>query len=82
MSAKRTVISGGLIISMDPELGDVTGGAVLIENDRIVQVARSADELAGVDAERIDATDDPARIRTASGGDPSPGGSSTPLAVR
>ncbi|MER7212029.1 amidohydrolase family protein [Streptosporangium sp. NPDC000239] len=57
MSAKRTIISGGLIISMDPELGDITGGAVLIENDRIVQVARSADELAGVDAERIDATD-------------------------
>ncbi|MEU1725549.1 amidohydrolase family protein [Nonomuraea sp. NPDC005692] len=55
MSTKRTIISGGLIVSMDPELGDIDGGAVLIENEKIVQVARSADDLTGVDAERIDA---------------------------
>ncbi|WP_306320180.1 MULTISPECIES: amidohydrolase family protein [unclassified Streptomyces] len=56
MGTRRTVISGGHVISMDRSLGDIPGGAVLIENERIVQVARSAQELAGVDAERIDAT--------------------------
>ncbi|WP_430336114.1 amidohydrolase family protein [Rhodococcus sp. ACT016] len=57
MSAHRTVISGGTIITMDPSLGDIQDGAVLIEDDKIVRVAPSADAFDGVDAKRIDATD-------------------------
>ncbi|WP_207954689.1 amidohydrolase family protein [Saccharopolyspora elongata] len=52
---RRTVIAGGPIITMDAEYGDLPGGAVLVEGDRIAAVARSADEFAGVDAEFIDA---------------------------
>ncbi|MFC6936065.1 amidohydrolase family protein [Actinomadura yumaensis] len=55
MSVARTVVTGGHVISMDGALGDLPGGAVLIEDDRIAAVARDAEEFAGVDAERIDA---------------------------
>ncbi|WP_327090031.1 amidohydrolase family protein [Nonomuraea sp. NBC_01738] len=49
------VVTGGHVITMDPGLGDLPGGAVLIEDDRITAVARDAAEFAGVDAEVVDA---------------------------
>ncbi|WP_425826804.1 amidohydrolase family protein [Streptomyces fractus] len=55
MPTKRTVITGGHVITMDPGLGELPSGAVLLEDDRIAAVARDADEFAGVDAEVIDA---------------------------
>jgi cytosine/adenosine deaminase-related metal-dependent hydrolase/ribose/xylose/arabinose/galactoside ABC-type transport system permease subunit len=35
---KRTLIRGGTVLSLDPELGDFASGDVLIEGDRIVAV--------------------------------------------
>ncbi|AHH20972.1 amidohydrolase family protein [Nocardia nova SH22a] len=55
MSLEKTVIAGGHIITMDPEFGDLPEGAVLVEGDRIIAIARSADEFAGVDARVVDA---------------------------
>jgi 5-methylthioadenosine/S-adenosylhomocysteine deaminase len=49
----RTLIRGGTVLSLDPDLGDLAVGDVLIEDDRIVEVGR--DIVAG-DAEVIDAT--------------------------
>jgi cytosine/adenosine deaminase-related metal-dependent hydrolase len=49
---KRVVIRGGHVLSMDPQIGDIYGGDVLIEDGRIAAVAPSID--AG-DAEVIDA---------------------------
>ncbi|MEU1881138.1 amidohydrolase family protein [Streptosporangium sp. NPDC020072] len=51
----RTLITGGHVITMDDALGDLPGGAVLVEGDRIAAVGRTAEEFAHVDAERIDA---------------------------
>ena len=55
MSINRTVVTGGYVITMDDQLGDLPSGAVLMENNRIVAVAANADEFAGVDAQMIDA---------------------------
>jgi 5-methylthioadenosine/S-adenosylhomocysteine deaminase len=53
--AKRTLIKGGTVVTVDRELGDFyPSGDVLVEGDSIVEVASSID--AG-DAEVIDATD-------------------------
>jgi cytosine/adenosine deaminase-related metal-dependent hydrolase len=49
----RVVIRGGHVLSMDAAIGDLYGGDVLIEGDRIAAVAASVD--AG-DAEVIDAS--------------------------
>ena len=38
---KRVLIRGGNVLSMDPRIGDIFGGDVLIEDDRIVEVAAS-----------------------------------------
>jgi len=51
---KRLLLRGGHVLTMDPALGDVFGGDVLIEDGRIAAVGRSCD--AG-DAEVIDAAD-------------------------
>ncbi|MFI0409297.1 amidohydrolase family protein [Actinomadura sp. 3N508] len=56
MSVSRMVITGGHVITMDPGLGDLPGGAVLIEDDRITAVARDAAEFQTVDAEIVDAS--------------------------
>ncbi len=53
--ANRKLIKGGYVLSMDPSVGDLMPGDVLIEDDRIVDVGRNLD--AG-DAEVIDATGD------------------------
>ena len=50
----RTLIKGGSILSMDPSIGDISGGDVLIEDDKIVEVGRKIDAS---DAEIIDASD-------------------------
>ena len=50
---KRVLLRGGHVLSMDPQIGDIYGGDVLLEDDRIAAVAPSID--AG-DAEVIDAT--------------------------
>jgi cytosine/adenosine deaminase-related metal-dependent hydrolase len=53
--AQRTLIKGGTVVTVDPQLGDLyPTGDVLIEDGTIVAVER---ELDGVDAEVIDATD-------------------------
>lgn len=49
----RTLIQGGWVVSMDDAIGDIRGGDVLIEDDRIVEVGRGIE--AG-DAEVIDAS--------------------------
>jgi len=48
----RKLIKGGWVVSMDDAIGDIRGGDVLIEDDKIVEVGRNID--AG-DAEVIDA---------------------------
>ena len=49
-----TLIKGGRVLTMDPSLGDLRVGDVLIDGDRIVAVGP---DLAAADAEVIDATD-------------------------
>src|SRR5215207_10550734 len=39
----RTLLRGGHIISMDPDVGDIPGGDVLIEGEDIAAVAPSVD---------------------------------------
>jgi len=51
---KRILVRGGHILSMDPEIGNLPEGDVLIEDGRIVRVAPS---IPNVDAEVIDAAD-------------------------
>ncbi len=52
-SRQRILIRGGIVLSLDEAIGDINGGDVLIEADRIVEVGRSLDVA---DAEVIDAT--------------------------
>jgi cytosine/adenosine deaminase-related metal-dependent hydrolase/ribose/xylose/arabinose/galactoside ABC-type transport system permease subunit len=49
----RTLIRGGIVLSLDRGVGDVAPGDVLIEGDRIVEVGRG---IAAEDAEVIDAS--------------------------
>ncbi|MFJ9895686.1 amidohydrolase family protein [Streptomyces sp. NPDC091280] len=50
----KTLLSGGTVVSMDPAVGDLARGDVLIEDGVIVQVAA---RIEAPDAEVIDATD-------------------------
>jgi 5-methylthioadenosine/S-adenosylhomocysteine deaminase len=50
----RLLLRGGHVITMDPQIGDLTKGDVLIEDDRIVGVEPQID----ADAEVVDATGD------------------------
>ncbi|MGW0998973.1 amidohydrolase family protein [Streptomyces sp. NPDC002520] len=50
----RTLLTGGTVVSMDPAVGDLERGDVLIEDGVIVEVAGRID---APDAEVIDATD-------------------------
>ncbi len=52
--ATKTVIRGGTVLTMDPSIGNLATGDVLIEDDKISAV--EADLGADVDAEVIDAT--------------------------
>lgn len=49
---RRVVIKGGHVVSMDAAIGEVAGADVLVEDDRIVAVARGIE----ADAEIIDAS--------------------------
>ena len=51
--SERKLIRGGTVLSLDPELGDLTTGDVLIEGDRIVAVGPG---LANGEVEVIDAS--------------------------
>ncbi len=48
----RTLIRNGWIVTVDKALGDIAGGDVLVEDDRIVAVGR---DLAAADATVLDA---------------------------
>jgi 5-methylthioadenosine/S-adenosylhomocysteine deaminase len=50
---EKILLRGGYIVSMDPSIGDVRGGDILIDGDRIAAVGRS---IAVEDAKTIDAT--------------------------
>jgi 5-methylthioadenosine/S-adenosylhomocysteine deaminase len=50
----RKLITGGMVLSMDPSIGEMSQGDVLVEGDRIVAVG--ANLTGGDDAEVIDAT--------------------------
>lgn len=50
---KRVLLRGGHVLSMDPAIGDIYGGDVLIEDERIAEVAASIDVG---DAEVIEAS--------------------------
>jgi 5-methylthioadenosine/S-adenosylhomocysteine deaminase len=51
---RRVLLRGGHVLSMDPQLGDLHGGDVLVEDDRIAAVGRGLD---AADAETVDARD-------------------------
>jgi len=53
--SKRILIKNGTVITLDPSLGDLATGDLLIDDGRIVQVAQHID--VGADAEIIDASD-------------------------
>ena len=49
----RTLIKNGIVLTLDPAIGDVSGGDVLVDGGKIVEVGRG---LAAADADVIDAT--------------------------
>ena len=51
--AGRRLIKGGTVISLDPNVGDLMPGDVLVEGDKILEVGR---DIVAADAEMIDAT--------------------------
>lgn len=53
MIPRRTLIQGGWVVSLDPAIGQIPGGDVLIDDGRIAAVGHSLD---AADAERIDAS--------------------------
>jgi 5-methylthioadenosine/S-adenosylhomocysteine deaminase len=53
--SKRVLLRGGHVLTMDPQIGDIYGGDVLLEDDRIAAVAPSI-EIGENDADIIDAT--------------------------
>ena len=50
MSGRRKLIAGGWVLSMDPTIGDLRQGDVLVEDSRIVAIAPS---IEAADTERI-----------------------------
>ena len=50
---RRVLLRGGHVLTMDPQLGDLFGGDVLVEDDRIAAVGHA---LEAGDAEVVDAT--------------------------
>jgi 5-methylthioadenosine/S-adenosylhomocysteine deaminase len=53
MSSQRLLIRNGYVVSMDPEIGDVPYGDVLVEDGKIAEIGRG---LEASEAEEIDAT--------------------------
>jgi cytosine/adenosine deaminase-related metal-dependent hydrolase len=54
--SRRKLIKGGYVLTMDRGLGDLRTGEVLVEDDRIAEVATSVDHRRAAGAEVIDAT--------------------------
>jgi len=54
MSSQRLFIRNGFVVSMDPDVGEIANGDVLVEDGAIVEVGRG---LSVEDAEIVDATD-------------------------
>ena len=50
---RRVLLRGGHVLSMDPQIGDLYGGDVLVEGDTIAAVGH---RLEAADAETVDAT--------------------------
>ena len=53
MSSQRLLIRNGFVVSMDPDVGDIPSGDVLVEEGKIVEVGR---DLGVSDAEQVDAS--------------------------
>ncbi|MFL5981836.1 MAG: amidohydrolase family protein [Gaiellaceae bacterium] len=53
MSSQRLLIRNGFVVSMDPDVGDVPNGDVLVEDGKIAEIGRGL-EASGV--EEVDAT--------------------------
>jgi 5-methylthioadenosine/S-adenosylhomocysteine deaminase len=53
MSSQRLLIRNGFVVSMDPDVGEIPNGDVLVENGVIVEIGRGLD-VSGV--EEVDAT--------------------------
>ncbi|MBK5268552.1 MAG: amidohydrolase family protein [Acidimicrobiia bacterium] len=53
VSTGRKLIKGGIVLSLDPTIGDLINGDILIEGEKIVEVGRN---LVAEDAEVIDAS--------------------------
>jgi cytosine/adenosine deaminase-related metal-dependent hydrolase len=53
MSSQRLVFRNGFVVSMDPDIGEIPNGEVLVEDGAIVEVGT---DLGVSDAEEIDAT--------------------------
>src|SRR6266853_6555102 len=53
MSSQRLLIRNGFVVSMDPDVGDIPKGYVLVEDGVIVEVGRG---IGVSEAEEIDAT--------------------------
>ena len=53
--SERTLIKNGIVLTQDPDLGEMSGADILIEDDRIVSVGHG---LEAADAQVIDATGD------------------------
>src|SRR5438067_7730249 len=51
--SERTVIRGGFVLSLDPEIGEIPAGDVLVEDGKIAAVGR---DLEAGDAEVVDAS--------------------------
>ena len=53
VSSQRLLIRNGFVVSMDPDVGEIPNGDVLVENGVIVEIGRGLD-VSGV--EEVDAT--------------------------
>src|SRR5213079_945476 len=53
MSSQRSLFRNGFVVSMDPDVGEIPRGDVLVEDGKIVDVGRDLDVS---DAEQVDAT--------------------------
>jgi cytosine/adenosine deaminase-related metal-dependent hydrolase len=53
--AERILIKGGIVLSQDPDVGELPEADILVEGDRIAEVGRN---LSAADAKVIDATGD------------------------
>src|SRR2546423_14589066 len=53
MSSQRLLIRNGFVVSMDPEVGEIPNGDVLVEDGKIAEIGRG---LEASEAEQIDAT--------------------------